>query len=243
MKAALITGSSRGIGAATAKRLAREGYAVAINYNANAAAAEAVRAEIVEGGGRAECFKADVSNERQAKALVRAAADSFGRLDVLVNNAGVAMQKLFTLVTAEELQYMFGVNLFSAVYCSQAAAEIMVSAKRGSIVNISSMWGQTGASCETVYSAAKAGMIGLTKALAKELGLSGVRVNCVSPGVIDTDMNCNIAQADLCYLADGTPLGQLGRREDVAEAVLFLCSEGARFITGQVLGVNGGFVV
>ena len=167
----------------------------------------------------------------------------FGPVEVLVNNAGIAQQALFTDVSEAEWDRMFAVNVKGMFHCTQGVLGNMISQKRGKIVNISSMWGQIGASCEVSYSAAKAAVIGLTKALAKEMGPSGIQVNCVAPGVIDTEMNAALDASTRAMLAEETPLGVLGTAEDVARAIVFLASPQADFITGQVLGVNGGFVI
>ena len=174
---------------------------------------------------------------------VEALLRTYHRFDALVNNAGVAHIGLFTDMTEEQWDALFAVNVKGAFNVTQAVLPSMISQGSGAIVNVSSMWGEVGASCEVAYSAAKAALIGMTKALAKEVGPSGVRVNCVSPGVIDTDMNAELTEADLAALAEETPLGRIGRAEEVANATLYLCGEGASFITGQTLGVSGGLVV
>lgn len=167
----------------------------------------------------------------------------YGGVDILINNAGVAQQKLFTDITAEDWAAMIGVNLTGVFHCTQAALPYMIRQKRGSIVNVSSIWGLCGASCEVHYSAAKAGVIGLTKALAKELGPSHITVNCVAPGVIDTEMNGGLDSEALAALAEETPLGRIGTAEEVAESVWFLAGGGAPFLTGQVIQPNGGIVI
>ena len=222
MKTAIITGGAGGIGSAVCRRLAKNGYDIAIHYHTRQREAERLADEIL--------------NNYQTK--------DFASLDVLVNNAGKAQQKLFTDITPQEWRSMTASNLDSVFYCSrEALRRFMLPAHRGAIVNISSMWGQVGASCEVHYSASKAGVIGLTKALAKEVGLSGIRVNCVAPGVVMTDMMKDFDSDTLAALREETPLNALGTPEQIAEAVAFLCSDKAGFITGQVLGVNGGFVI
>ena len=244
MKTAVVTGASRGIGAACAVAMAKNGYNVVLGYKKSKEKAENLAKVIIESYGVAAiAVCADVSDSSQADVLVETAFRNFGRVDVLVNNAGIAGYKLFTDITDLEWQEMIGTNLTGVFNCSRAAAKYMINAKNGSIVNISSMWGQVGASCEVHYSASKAGVIGLTQALAKELAPSNVRVNCVCPGVIKTDMLSEIDEETISSLIEETPIGRLGTPKDIADAVAFLCSDGAGFITGQVLGVNGGFVI
>ncbi len=242
-RVAVVTGASRGIGRATALALAQQGYAVQINYLRSKQQANALQAEIVQSGGTAHCFCADVSDRAQVNAMMDAVRQALGRAEVLVNNAAIAQQKLFSDITDEDWQRMFAVNVTGAYHCIQAALPDMIHQKNGAIINLSSIWGITGASCEVHYSATKAAVIGLTKALAKELGPSGIRVNCVAPGVIDTDMNSALDDETRAALCDETPLGILGTPEDAANAVVFLASEKARFITGQVISPNGGLVI
>ena len=239
MKTVLITGAARGIGAAAAERFAEAGYQVVINYLHSAEKAEALAARW---SGRALAVQADVADPAQVDAMFAAAEKTFGRVDVLVCNAGIAAQKLFTDVTDEEWRRMLDVHLSGAFYCCRRALPRMIRQKWGRILTVSSMWGQVGGSCEAAYSAAKAGLIGLTKALAREEGPSGVTVNCVAPGVIDTDMMAAFSAEDKEALAQETPLGALGTPKQVAGALVFLAGDGAGYITGQVLGVNGGLV-
>lgn len=242
-RAVLITGASRGIGAAVARRFAREGWRVGVNYRTSRGRAEALAAEIAAAGGQTALLPGDVSDPAQAAALVRAAEEQLGPLDALVCNAGVALpQQLLTDTTDEQWRQVMGVDLDGVFYTLRAAVPGFVRRQRGAIVTVSSMWGVTGGSCEVAYSAAKAGVIGLTKALAKEVGPSHITVNCVAPGVIDTEMNGDLTPEDLSALAEETPVGRLGTPSDVAAAALFLASPQARFITGQVLGVDGGFL-
>ena len=239
MKTVLITGGARGIGAAAVESFAEAGYQVVINYLRSAEQAEALAARWP---GRALAVGADVADRAQVEAMFDAAEKAFGGVDVLVCNAGIAAQKLFTDVTDEEWQRMLAVHLTGAFYCCRRALPYMIRHKWGRILTVSSMWGQVGGSCEVAYSAAKAGLIGLTKALAKEEGPSGITVNCVAPGVIDTDMMASFSAEDKAALAEETPLGVLGTPRQVADALVFLASDGASYITGQVLGVNGGLV-
>ena len=242
-RAVLITGGSRGIGAACARRFAAAGDRVAINYHHAQAAAEALVEEIRAAGGTAIAVQADVGDSEQVARMVDNVLDKFCQLDILVCNAGRSWVGLLGDMTVAEWRELFSVNLDSVFYCCKAVLPHMIHRKKGKIITVSSMWGQVGASCEAAYSASKAGVIGLTKALAKELGPSGIAVNCVAPGVIDTEMNKNLTDEDLDALREETPLERIGKAEDVAESVLFLASEGADFITGQVLCPNGGLII
>lgn len=242
-KTVLITGSSRGIGAKTALKFSDMGYNVVINYNNSEKEALEILQKIRDNGVEAIAVKSDVSNYNEAKFLVDKAISEFGKLDVLVNNAGIAHQKLFTDISESEWRRMFEVNIQSMFNCSKFAAKNMIKNHCGKIINVSSVWGVQGASCEVHYSASKAAVIGFTKALAKELGPSGITVNCVAPGVIDTDMNSHLKREDLEELINSTPLMRLGLTEDVANLIVFLASENANFITGQTIGCDGGFFV
>lgn len=237
----LITGASRGIGRGCALAFARAGYRVAIHYHQSAAQAEALVQQLQEMGCDAACFRADIADSAQVNELVRAATAFLGHIDVLVCSAGIAHQALFTDTTDADWQRIVGTDLGGVFYACRAVLPGMISRGSGRIITVSSVWGVQGASCEVAYSAAKAGVIGLTKALAKEVGPSGITVNCVAPGVIDTDMCACFDSETKAALAVETPLGRLGTPEDVAESILFLASPTAGFITGQVLGVDGGF--
>ncbi|WP_418726106.1 elongation factor P 5-aminopentanone reductase [Dysosmobacter sp.] len=240
---ALVTGASRGIGRAVAMELGRAGYAVCINYlnseDAARQAAEALRA----GGSDAVAIRADVADGAAVAEMVRRTEKELGPVTLLVNNAGVAGQAQFQDISDEMWDRYLAVNLGGARNTIRAVLPHMLSEKRGAIVNISSIWGLRGASCEVAYACTKAAIIALTRSLAMELAPSGIRVNCVAPGVIDTDMVQVLGQETLRDLAEQTPLGRLGRPEDIAHAVAFLASDKASFITGQVLGADGGFIV
>ena len=241
----LVTGGAGGIGSAICRVFAQNGFDVIINYHNGKQRAELLCEEIKnEYGTNARAVYCDVSDASSVREMFDEIDSSNEKVDVLINNAGVAQQKLFTDITDSEWKNMRGVNLDGTFYCCREALKrYMLPVHRGAILNISSMWGQTGASCEVHYSAAKAGVIGLTKALAKEVGLSGVRVNCIAPGVVMTDMMKGFDEQTLNELKEETPLNRLGTPEDIAEAALFLCGDKADFITGQILGVNGGFVI
>ena len=235
----LISGGDRGIGAAAARAFAAAGYQVAVFYHQNAAAAAALEQQL-PGCIAIQC---DVASRASCELAFHAVEQAMGRVDVLVCNAGIAQQKLFTDITPEEWQRMLDVNLSGAFHLCQLALPGMIRRKQGRILTVSSMWGQTGGSCEVHYSAAKAGLIGLTKALAKEEGPSGITVNCVAPGVIETDMMAAFTAEDKAALAEETPVGRLGTPEEVAKLLVFLAGEDAGYITGQVFGVNGGLVI
>ncbi len=239
----IITGASRGIGAKTAQIFAAHGYDIVMNYHRAQEKAETLAAQLADTYGvRTLPVQGDVSDPVQAEALITQAVTAFGTPDVLVNNAGIAQQKLFTDISWDEYQTMMNTNMGSVFSCCKAVLPYMIHEKRGTIVNVSSMWGISGASCEVHYSASKAAVIGFTKALAKEVGPSGIRVNCVAPGVIDTDMNGQLSQETLNGLAEETPLSRLGSPEDIARAIFFLAAQDASFITGQVLSVDGGIL-
>ncbi|MBQ3066007.1 MAG: 3-oxoacyl-ACP reductase FabG [Clostridia bacterium] len=240
---ALVTGASRGIGAAVVRRLASLGFDVAIVCKKNIEMAQAVAQECRLLGVCAEAFAADVSSEEDVSALMSGVQTVFGRMpDVLVNNAGIAAAGVFADMTNQEYDRLFDVNVRSVFLLCRAVYDSMVSQKWGRIVNVSSMWGVSGASCEVLYSASKAAVIGLTKGLALELGPSGITVNAIAPGVIRTEMlSCYDAET-LASLAEQTPVGRLGTAEDVADAVAYLVSDSSGFVTGQVLGVNGGYI-
>lgn len=239
---ALVTGSSRGIGRAIALQLAQDGYAVAVNGR-SPESVQAVAAEIIARGGDAKGYVCDVTDAEAVARMGDAVERELGTVTALVNNAGIAQQKLLTDVTDTEWRRMMASHVDGAFYTCRRFLPGMIRRQTGSIVNISSMWGQVGGSCEVPYSAAKAALIGFTRALAKEVGPSGIRVNCVAPGVIQTDMMAGFDEAALQVLREETPLCRLGTVQDVAQAAAFLLSDAAGFITGQVLAPNGGMII
>ena len=242
-KTVLVTGASGGIGSACARLFADKGYKVAVHCRKNKAAAEELTNELRSKGCEAVCVCADLSDDAQVKAMFSEIRNTLGDVEILINNAGVSQQKLFTDTTRADYDFLFGANLLSAINCSREALKSMIAAHSGSIVNVSSMWGISGASCEVLYSASKAALIGFTKALAKEAGPSNIRINCVAPGVVDTRMNANLSSEDIENLSDETPLCRIGKPEEIANAVAFLATQDASFVTGQILSVDGGFIV
>lgn len=240
---ALVTGASRGIGRAIALRLAKEGFRVAATYRQNEKAAQEAAGEIRAFGGEVRLYRCDIRDSAQVERTAQAAERELGGIEVLVNNAGIAQQKLFTDITDGDWDDMLAADLSGTFYFCRAVLPFMLHRKRGRIVNIASMWGETGGSCEAHYSAAKAGVIGLSKALAKEVAPSGITVNCVSPGVILTEMVTPLGGETLKMLKEEIPVGRLGTPQDVAEAVAFLAGAGAGYITGQVISVGGGIVI
>ena len=245
MKNVLITGGSGGIGSAICVAFAQAGYNVAVHYNKNKEAAQRLAEILCQSYGiGAVSVRADVSDRQAVNDMYDEIDRAFGKIDVLVNNSGIAQQKLFTDITCDDWEKMIGVSLDGVFHCTQEAVKrYMIKNHSGVVLNISSMWGQVGASCEVHYSAAKAGVIGFTKALAKELGLSGIRVNCICPGVVMTDMMKSFDENTINELKEESVLNTLGTPKDIADAAVFLCSDRAKFITGQILGVNGGFVI
>lgn len=242
-KVAVVTGASRGIGAATAVALAEAGFAVAVLYRANRVLAETCVQKIRENGGTAHAYAVDVTDSAAVQIVTAQIEKDLGAVSVLVNNAGISEQKLFTDITDSDWEQMLAVHLNGAFYMMRALVPTMVHRKYGRIINIASMWGETGGSCEVHYSAAKAGLIGLTKALAKELAPSGITVNAVSPGAVETDMMRALGEEVCKSVAEETPVGRLAHPQEIADAICFLASEKSAYITGQVLSVNGGAVI
>lgn len=242
-KIALVTGSSRGIGRAVARELAHQGWRVCINYRVRQDCAESLCDALAAEGCEAMIYQADVSCREQVQAMVQAIEQRWGEVSLLVNNAGVAGQSLFQDVTDEMWHRYFSVNVDGAYHAIQAVLPAMLHAHEGCIINISSIWGQRGGSCEVTYSCTKAALIALTRSLAVELAPTHIRVNCIAPGVIKTDMLDALPPEVLPQLAEETPMRRLGTPEDIAYAAAFLASEKADFITGQVLTVDGGFIV
>lgn len=242
-KTVLVTGASHGIGRETAALFAEQGYNVAVNYNSSPEEAESLVSELKSNGFSAMAVKANVAVRSEVEKMFEEINQTWGDVHVLVNNAGVELQKLLTDVTEVEWDRIFDVNIKGIFNCTQVALKSMIRNHYGKIINISSILGISGSSCEVPYSASKAAVIGFTKALAKEVGPCSINVNTVAPGVIDTKMNRNIAPEIMNRLKEHTPLGTIGTCEDIAEAVLFLASDRSKFITGQVLSPNGGFVI
>ena len=240
-KTVLITGASGGIGSAIAKTFALNGYDVIIHYNENDENAKMLSSMMKEAGINCLCVKADFENYDDIKSLADIAIEN--EIDVLINNAGIPDTMLFSEQTPENISRVINLNLTSSIILTSMITPMMISAKRGNIINISSIWGECGASCEVVYSAAKAGIIGFTKALAKELAPCGIRVNCIAPGVINTGMTKEHSKKTLSDLKENTPLGRLGEANDIANGALFLSSMKADFITGEILKINGGFFI
>lgn len=238
MKNVLITGGSRGIGEKCVYEFAKNGYRVFLNYNSSQNKAE----KIAEETG-AVIVKADVSKADEVKKMADFIHNNYGKIDVIVNNAGISQIKMFTDISEDDWDKIFDVNIKGMFLVTKAFVGDMISKQCGKIINISSMWGITGGSCEVHYSASKAAVIGFTKALAKELGPSKICVNCIAPGVIETEMNSHLSKEDLETLYEETPLERMGKPEEVAKTALFLASENADFITGQVLNVDGGMVI
>ena len=243
MKVALITGASRGIGRAQATKFAANGYQVIANYHRSADQVQQLSEQLAAQGFALTPIQADVSDPDQVQQMVQQVLDQFGHIDTLICNAGVAKQGLLTDFSPEDWRRMMAVNLDGTFYCCRAVLPSMIRRQSGCIITTSSIWGITGASCEVPYSASKAAIIGLTKALAEEVGPSGIRVNCIAPGVIDTEMNGDFTPEVMQQLAEETPLGTIGTPEQVAECAYFLASEAASFVTGQVLSPNGGFLI
>lgn len=239
----IITGASKGIGKATAELFASRGYNVLINYHQSESAALNLLDQLKRGGLSVAVCKADVTQKTEVDTMVGECINQFGQVDLLINNAGISESALFTDISESGWDRMMAVNLKGVFNCSQSVLRYMLPQKRGKIINIASIWGMVGAACEVHYSAAKAGVIGLTKALAKELGPSNIQVNCIAPGIIQTDMLAPFNPTEIDDLIHLTPLNRLGTPEDIAHTALFLAAKPGDFITGQVISPNGGFVI
>lgn len=235
-KIAIVTGASRGIGESIARRLAADGFTVCIICRSNIEKAEKIADEI-----NGFAYQCDISDNEAVNSLIDNICNKFSRIDLLVNNAGISLTSLFHTAGINDLQRLYGTNLFGTLNISRSILPIMINQKSGNIINISSIWGEVGASCEVDYSVTKSAIIGFTKALAKEVGPSNIRVNCVSPGVIDTDMLSQYDEETKNQLSCETPLLRLGKDSDIANAVSFLASDKSSFITGEVISVGGGF--
>jgi 3-oxoacyl-[acyl-carrier protein] reductase len=242
-KTVLITGSSRGIGRAMAQVFAWNDYNVVINYVQAEREARELEQKLIKQGCNVFVCRADVTKKEQVTAMIATGEKLFGSIDLLINNAGISQFKLFTEVSEAEWEMMLNTHLKGMFNCCQAVLPQMIRRKKGKIINISSIWGLIGASCEVPYSTAKAGMIGFTKALAKEVGPSGIRVNCIAPGIVKTEMNEGLTESEKKQLREETPLLRFGRPEEIAHLALYLASPEADFITGQVISPNGGFVI
>ena len=240
-KAVLVTGGSRGIGAEIVKMLAKENYSIVLNYNHSEKQAIQIQEELQKQGRQIAIFQADVSKREAVKKLIQFTINTFGTIDVLINNAGIAQEKLFTDITDNDWNTMLNTNLNSVFYCTQEALPEMIRKKEGCIINISSIWGITGSSCEVAYSTAKAGINGMTKALAKELGPSNIRVNAIAPGIIDTSMNEYLTKEEKQVIEQEIPLEKVGKTIDIARCVKWLMED--EYTTGQIISINGGWYI
>ena len=239
MKTVIVTGGSRGIGAAIVKELAKDKYNVVLNYNNSEEAAKQIKKELEEQNIKIEIFKADVSKREEVKELVKFTLEKYKNIDVLINNAGIDQIKPFMDITDEDWNNIMQVNLNSVFYCSQEVLDNMIHNKNGCIINISSIWGRIGASCEVHYSASKAAIDGLTKALAKEMGPSNIRVNSIAPGIIETEMNKDLSDEDLKEIIYQIPLGRIAQPEEIAKSIKWLIDD--EYVTGQVISLDGGW--
>lgn len=241
VKNVLITGGSRGIGAVMVKELAQKGYHIIANYNKSEEKMKQIQMDLRQRGYNIDIYQADVSNQIEVKNMIESILDTVRTIDVVINNAGIDEYKMFQDITKEDWDKMISTNLSSAFYVSQEVGKHMISKKAGCIINISSIWGITGASCEVHYSVSKAGLDGMTKALAKELAPSQIRVNSIAPGIIDTEMNQNLSQEELKKIEEEIPLGKIGKAESIARCAEWLIEDD--YTTGQIISVNGGWVI
>lgn len=240
-KVAIVTGGAKGIGAEIVRTLAENGYIVILNYNNSKVQAEELKNEMLQKGFNIEVVKADVSNRNEVNSLIEFAIKKFKKIDILVNNAGISLEGLFTDVSEEMWQKIINVNLNSVFNCTQEVLKYMIKEKSGHIINISSIWGETGASCEVAYSTTKAAINGMTKALAKEVGLSNIRVNAIAPGIINTDMNSRLSYEELEQIKEQIPLNRIGNTKDIARCVKWLVED--EYTTGQIISINGGWYI
>ncbi len=239
MKTVIVTGGSRGIGAAIVKELASNNYNIVLNYNNSEQSAKKIQNELKENGINIEIFKADVSKRDEVKQLIDFTIEKYNNIDVLINNAGIDQIKLFMDTTDEDWNNIIQTNLTSVFYCSQEVLKNMIHNKNGCIINISSIWGITGASCEVAYSASKAAIDGMTKALAKEMGPSNIRINSIAPGFVETDMNKNIPEEEIEEIKNEIPLGRISKPEEITKSIKWLIED--EYVTGQIISVNGGW--
>ncbi len=240
-KVVIVTGGSRGIGAEIVRTLAKENYSIVLNYNKSEEQAKQIQQELLKEGKKIEIFKADVSKREEVKELIRFTLERFHTIDILINNAGIAQEKIFTEITDEDWNKMIQINLNSVFYCTQEVLPTMIHNKSGCIINISSIWGITGSSCEVHYSVAKAGIDGMTKALAKELGPSNIRVNSIAPGAVDTDMNKDVTEKEWEEIKKEIPLRRIGKPEHIAKCIKWLIED--NYTTGQIISINGGWYI
>ena len=240
-KVAIVTGGAKGIGAEIVRTLAENGYIVILNYNNSKVQAEELKNEMLQKGFNIEVVKADVSNRNEVNSLIEFAIKKFKKIDILVNNAGISLEGLFTDVSEEMWQKIINVNLNSVFNCTQEVLKYMIKEKSGRIINISSIWGETGASCEVAYSTTKAAINGMTKALAKEVGLSNIRVNAIAPGIINTDMISRLSYEELEQIKEQIPLNRIGNTKDIARCVKWLVED--EYTTGQIISINGGWYI
>lgn len=240
-KVAIVTGGAKGIGAEIVRTLVENGYIVILNYNNSKVQAEELKNEMLQKGFNIEVVKADVSNRNEVNSLIEFAIKKFKKIDILVNNAGISLEGLFTDVSEEMWQKIINVNLNSVFNCTQEVLKYMIKEKSGRIINISSIWGETGASCEVAYSTTKAAINGMTKALAKEVGLSNIRVNAIAPGIINTDMNSRLSYEELEQIKEQIPLNRIGNTKDIARCVKWLVED--EYTTGQIISINGGWYI
>ena len=240
-KVIIVTGGSKGIGANICNELANEGFNVVLNYNKSEENAKKIKENLAEKGINIDIFKADISKRKEVKDLINFCINKYGKIDVLINNAGISQIKLFTDLTDEDWNNMIQTNLTSCFYTTQEAVKYMINQKQGCIINISSIWGSVGASCEVHYSAAKAGLDGMTRALAKELGPSNIRVNSIAPGIIKTDMNSELSKEDIENITQEIPLQRIGYPQSITNCVKWLIEDD--YTTGQIISINGGWAI